>query len=200
MDIRKFIDKVKNFDSSKKTYKQIGARSLMEGFELNEFSIDIDNDPDAQTFYIQPNVESDYIEPNVESEVNEEISYEFKHKGGIIVFSVNVNAVKLSKNKLVRFIKNQFETATNILFKTDKINKVIKNNPKILGVTIGNFVRGRYRADDGSLYNETSLSVEIFGITSDVLNKTAEELAQEFKQETVLVKNYHENKIYLVKP
>ena len=191
MDIRKFIDKVKNFDSSKKTYKQIGARSLMEGFELNEFSIDIDNDPDAQTFYIQP---------NVESEVNEEISYEFKHKGGIIVFSVNVNAVKLSKNKLVRFIKNQFETATNILFKTDKINKVIKNNPKILGVTIGNFVRGRYRADDGSLYNETSLSVEIFGITSDVLNKTAEELAQEFKQETVLVKNYDENKIYLVKP
>jgi len=191
MDIRKFIDKVKNFDSSKKTYEQIGASSLMEGLKLNGFSINIDNDPDAQTFYIQP---------NVESELTEEIDFEFEDKGGVIVFSVNVNAVKLSKNKLVRFIKNQFETATNILFKTDKINKVIKNNPKILGVTIGNFVRGRYRADDGSLYNETSLSVEIFGITSDVLNKTAEELAQEFKQETVLVKNYHENKIYLVKP
>jgi hypothetical protein len=50
------------------------------------------------------------------------------------------------------------------------------------------------------LYDESSLSVEIVGITSDVLNKVAEELAQEFKQETVLVKNYDENKIYLVKP
>jgi len=191
MDIRKFIDKVKNFDSSKKTYEQIGASSLMEGLKLNGFSINIDNDPDAQTFYIQP---------NVESELTEEIDFEFEDKGGVIVFSVNVNAVELSKNKLVRFIKNQFETATNILFKTDKINKVIKNNPKILGVTIGNFVKGRYKAKDGSLYDESSLSVEIVGITSDVLNKTAEELAQEFKQETVLVKNYHENKIYLVKP
>jgi hypothetical protein len=191
MDIRKFIDKVKNFDSSKKTYEQIGASSLMEGLKLNGFSINKKHDPDAQTFYIQP---------NVESELNEEIDSEFEDKGGVIVFSVNVNAVELSKNKLVRFIKNQFETATNILFKTDKINKVIKNNPEIFGVTIGNFVKGRYKAKDGSLYDESSLSIEIVGITSDVLNKVAEELAQEFKQETVLVKNYDENKIYLVKP
>ena len=101
---------------------------------------------------------------------------------------------------MVRFIKNKLETATNILFKSSKINKVIKNNPEIFGVTIGNFVKGRYKAKDGSLYDESSLSVEIVGITSDVLNKVAEELAQEFKQETVLVKNYDENKIYLVKP
>jgi hypothetical protein len=191
MDIRKFIDKVKNFDSSKKTYEQIGASSLMEGLKLNGFSINIDNDPDSQTFYIQP---------NVESELTEEIDFEFEDKGGVIVFSVNVNAVELSKNKLVRFIKNKLETVTNILFKSSKINKVIKNNPEIFGVTIGNFVKGRYKAKDGSLYDESSLSVEIVGITSDVLNKVAEELAQEFKQETVLVKNYDENKIYLVKP
>jgi uncharacterized protein YuzE len=191
MDIRKFIDKVKKFDSSKKIYEQIGAGSLMEGLKLNGFSINKKHDPDADTFYIQP---------NVESELNEEIDFEFEDKGGVIVFSVNVNAVELSKNKLVRFIKNKLETATNVLFKSSKINKVIKNNPEIFGVTIGNFVKGRYKAKDGSLYDESSLSVEIVGITSDVLNKVAEELAQEFKQETVLVKNYDENKIYLVKP
>lgn len=191
MDIRKFIDKVKNFDSTKKTYEQVGANGLMEGLKLNGFSISRDNDPDANTIYIQP---------NVESELTEEIDFEFEDKGGVIVFSVNVNAVELSKNKLVRFIKNQFETATNILFKSSKINKVIKNNPEIYGVTIGNFVKGRYKAKDGSLYDESSLSVEIVGISSNVLNKVAEELAQEFKQETVLVKNYDENKIYLVKP
>jgi hypothetical protein len=82
---------------------------------------------------------------------------------------------------------------------SSKINKIIYNNPEIQGVTIGNFVKGRYVAKNGSLYDETSLSVEIIGITSDVLNKVAEELAKEFKQETVLVKNYNDNKIYLVK-
>ena len=191
MDIRKFIDKVKNFDSTKKTYEQVGASGLMEGLKLNGFSISRNNDPDANTIYIQP---------NVESELTEEIDFEFEEKGGVIVFSVNVNAVELSKNKLVRFVKNKIETITNILFKSSKINKVIKNNPEIYGVTIGNFVKGRYKAKDGSLYDESSLSVEIVGISSDVLNKFAEDLAQEFKQETVLVKNYDENKIYLVKP
>lgn len=191
MDIRKFIDKVKNFDSTKKTYEQVGAGGLMEGLKLNGFSISRNNDPEADTIYIQP---------NVESELTEEIDFEFEEKGGVIVFSVNVNAVELSKNKLVRFVKNKIETITNILFKSSKINKVIKNNPEIYGVTIGNFVKGRYKAKDGSLYDESSLSVEIVGISSDVLNKFAEELAQEFKQETVLVKNYDENKIYLVKP
>jgi hypothetical protein len=190
MDIRKFIDKVKNFGSLNETYEQIGANSLMEAIKLNGFSINRNNDPNAKTTYFQS---------NVENELTEEIDFEFEDKGGIIVFSVEVNAVELSNNKLVRFIKNKIETTKNILFKSSKINKVIYNNPEIQGVTIGNFVKGRYVAKNGSLYDETSLSIEIIGISSDVLNKVAEELAKEFKQETVLVKNYDENKIYLVK-
>jgi hypothetical protein len=190
MDIRKFIDKVKNFGSVNETYEVVGANNLMEAFKLNGFSISRNNDPNVKTTYFQS---------NVENELTEEIDFEFEDKGGIIVFSVEVNAVELSNNKLVKFIRQKIETAKNILFKSSKINKIIYNNPEIQGVTIGNFVKGRYVAKNGSLYDETSLSVEIIGITSDVLNKVAEELAKEFKQETVLVKNYNDNKIYLVK-
>ena len=190
MDIRKFIDKVKNFNSLNEEYEQIGANNLMEAIKLNGFSISRDNDPDAETLYIQP---------DSENELTEEIDYVFEDKGGIIVFSVEVNAVELSKNKIVRFIKNKIETAKNILFKSKKISKVMQNNPEVYGMTIGNFVKGRYKAKDGSLYDETSLSVEIIGVSSNVLNKVAEELAKEFKQETVLVKNYDDNRIYLVK-
>ena len=190
MDIRKFIDKVRNFGTLNETYEQVGANNLMEAIKLNGFSINRDNDPNAKT---------SYIKSNVDNELTEEIDFEFEDKGGIIVFSVEVNAVELSKNKLVKFIKNKIETAKNILFKSSKINKVIQNNPEVYGVTIGNFVRGRYKAKDGSLYDEISLSIEIVGISSDVLNKVAEELAKEFKQETVLVKNYEENRTYLVK-
>lgn len=188
MNIRNFIDKVRNFNEPK--YEEVGANSLMEGIRLNGFSISRNNDPESKTVYFSS---------DNENELTEEIDFEFGDKGGVIIFSVNVNAVELSKNKLIRGIKNKIETIKNILFKSSKINKVIKQNPEIYGVTIGNFVKGRYKAKDGSLYDESSLSVEIIGITSDVLNKVAEELAKEFKQETVLVKNYETNKIYLVK-
>jgi hypothetical protein len=66
-------------------------------------------------------------------------------------------------------------------------------------VSIGNFIKGRYKANDGTLYDEKSLSIEIIGVTDGVLNKVAKDLANEFKQESVLVKNYETNKIYLVK-
>jgi hypothetical protein len=188
MDIRNFINKVRNFNQTK--YEEIGANSLMEGIKLNGFSINRNNDPGATTIYLSS---------DNENEITEDIDFEFDDKGGMIVFSLNVNAVELSKNKIVRSIKNKIETAKNMLFKTSKVNKVIKQNPEIYGVTIGNFVKGRYKAKDGSLYDETSMSIEIIGITSDVLNKVAEELAKEFKQETVLVKNYETGKIYMVK-
>ena len=170
-------------------YKTVGAKSLMEGFQLNGFSIDRKNDASARTSY---NDLSDI-------ELSEEITYQFEDKGGIIVFSVNVNAVQLSSNKLINLVKNSIETLKNKLFKDRKINKVLSQYDEVYGVTIGNFVKGRYKSDSGNLFDESSLSVEIIGITTEVLNKVAESLAKSFQQETVLVKDYTSNRIYLVK-
>ncbi len=167
-------------------YPTIGAKSLMEGIKLNGFTINKANDATAITQYIG-------------DDLKEEISYEFDKKGGIIVFSVNVNAIKSSINKIINYVKNKIETAKNVLFKDKKINSIISDFDDVQGVTIGNFVKGRYKADDGSLYDETSLSIEIIGISTHVLNSIAEQIAKEFTQETVLVKNYEDNKIYLVK-
>lgn len=171
-------------------YKTIGAKTFMEAVQLNGFSIDRKNDTSAKTAF---------IDLGSDTELTEEISYEFEDKGGIIVFSVNVNAVKLSKNKMVGFIKNAVETFKNILFKNKKINKLLSQYDEVYGVTIGNFVKGRYKSENGNLFDESSLSVEIIGVTTEVLNRVAEDLAREFKQESVLVKCYANNKIYLVK-
>lgn len=170
-------------------YKTVGARSLMEGFQLNGFSIDRKNDTSAKTSY----------NDLTDIELSEDISYQFDDKGGIVVFSVNVNAVQLSTNKVVRVVKNALETFKNKLFKDRKINKVLSKYDEVFGVSMGNFVKGRYKSENGSMYDESSLSVEIIGITTEVLNRIAEDLAKEFRQETVLVKNYDDNRIYLVK-
>ena len=175
---------------TKVRYRNVGARNLMEALELNGFSINRNNDTSAKTTY---------IDLKGDKELSEEISYEFEDKGGIIVFSVNVNAVQLSNNKLINLIKNNIETFKNKIFKDKKINKVLSQYDEIFGVSIGNYVKGRYKSDSGNLFDESSLSIEIIGITTEVLNKVAESLASEFKQETVLVKDYTSNRIYLVK-
>ena len=176
---------------AKVKYKALGARNLMEALQLNGFSINRNNDTSAKTAF---------IDLGNDIELSEVVSYEFGEKGGIIVFSVNVNALQLSKIKVVRLIKNAVATFKNKLFKDRKINKVLSQYDEVYGVTIGNFVKGRYKSEtNGSMYDESSLSIEIIGITPDVLNRVAEDLAKEFKQETVLVKNYEDNRIYLVK-
>jgi hypothetical protein len=64
--------------------------------------------------------------------------------------------------------------------------------------SIGNFFSGRYIGDNGKVFDESSLSIEINGISSKGLIYLAEEIAREFNQETVLVKDLNSNKIFLV--
>jgi hypothetical protein len=193
--IRELINQVRGIDHSSKEkklieskYQVIGANSLMEGIAMNGFSINKANDPSAQTIYSE-----------TQNEIEEDISYQFDEKGGIIVFSTDVNAIKSSDNRLVNWLKNKVETYKNRFSYNKKINTVINKHEDVYGITIGNFVKGRYKADDGSMYDEKSMSIEIIGVSTETLNSIAEDLAKEFKQETVLVKNYETNLIYLVK-
>ena len=189
-DIRNWINKAAGFTPKSvfDQYPSIGANTFMEAVSLNGFSISKQNDQSAKTSIF-----------NRADELSEEISETFEEKGGIITFSINVNAVKASDNKLINLVKTKIETLKNRLSKDNKINRVISKHKDVYGVTIGKFVKGRYKADDGSLYDETSLSIEIVGISPETLNEVAKDLAEEFKQETVLVKSYENSKIYLVK-
>ena len=128
-----------------------------------------------------------------------------KYRGGIIVFSTDVNAVTLSNNKLINKVKQLIITFNNRLNKGKIIHKVInkfndttKNEEEKIGAySVGNFFKGKYVGDNGEMYNEKSISVEINGISSKHLLEFAEMLAKEFMQETVLVKDLNLNKIYL---
>jgi hypothetical protein len=179
-EIRKFIEIIKNIGNTNKEMPS----SLMESFQMNGFSITKDNDPTAKTVFIG-------------DELNEATIEEFQDNGGIIVFSTEINAVKSSDNIIINFIKNKLESIKNVFNK--KINKVISKHENVYGITIGNFVKGRYKAGNEQIYDEKSLSIEIIGIDSETLNNVADDIRKEFNQEAVLVKNYNTNKIYLLK-
>lgn len=120
-----------------------------------------------------------------------------KEKGGIIVFSTDVNAIKQSDNKIIDWLKKKTKTIDNRLNYKKKIDKVANEN-ELIGWTVGKFLNGRYTAHNGKTYGENSLSVEIVGVSTDKLIDVAEELCNLFEQESVLVKDYTTGKILFV--
>ena len=118
--------------------------------------------------------------------------------GGIIVLSTEVNAIKLSKNKLINFLKQKYLNVANSISKDKKIKDVLARNLSEVGWTVGNFLRGRYVDEHKNVYDEKSFCVEINGITNNKLIKVAEDLCKEFNQDTVLVKLYNPPRILFV--
>lgn len=120
-------------------------------------------------------------------------------RGGIIVFSEEINAVELSKNKIIDWIKQKVSTLKNKLTGKKRID-VIADNYDLVGWTIGNYFDGRYKAKNGKFYGEDSLSLEIIGVDTDTLVNIATDVCKEFQQELVLVKDYSTNTVMFVDP
>lgn len=133
--------------------------------------------------------------------LNEGVQFEpsADEKGGIIVFSTDVNAVVMSDNRFVNFIKQKLTTIANRLNATKKIDQIAKSN-ELIGWMVGHHLDGRYTAKNGKQYGENSLSVEIIGVNFITLTKIAEELCRSFKQESVLVKDFSSGRVLFVDP
>lgn len=124
------------------------------------------------------------------------------YRGGIIVFSTDVNAVSLSHDVLKNKLKTIITNFQQRFFSDKKLNKLInkfnKYNKKYIGAySIGNSFKGKYVGDNGEEYNERSMSVEINGLSSKGLLYLGEMIARAFHQESVLIKDLNQNKIYL---
>jgi len=169
-------------DSKNEVLSGRGLASL----PLNSITISHKNDPTAKVY-------------SLTDDVLEGISYTFDEKGGVIVFATSVNAVKLSNNKIINFLKQQYQTIKNKLEHDSKIYKIAKAF-EVMNYSIGNFLKGKYVADNGELFTDKSLCLELIGVQEDRIITIGEEICKEFKQECVLVKLYTSNKIVLVKP
>ena len=105
-----------------------------------------------------------------------------KYKGGIITF---VTTFKLSAF-LIKEVEQAIETYC------------CTYNKCAVTYNVGKSFYGKYIGDKGEVYDEESLSVEINALTSKSLIKLSEYLADTFSQETLLVKDLNENKIFML--
>jgi hypothetical protein len=76
---------------------------------------------------------------------------------------------------------------------------VVNRNFKLQGWTVTKGLHGKYLdRKTGVVFDEKSLSVELIGITTDVLLDVAEKLCDDFKQQGVLVKSYENDGIWFI--
>ena len=135
------------------------------------------------------------------SRLNEGIDFQppANERGGVIVFSTDVNAVQMDEQKVVNLLKQKMQTISNRINLPKKIDRLAISHD-LIGWTIGKYLNGRYTADNGKQYGENSLSLEIFGVSCATLIKSAEELCDLFVQESALVKDYSSGSVMFVKP
>lgn len=119
-------------------------------------------------------------------------------KGGIIVFSTDVNAVEQSENKIIDWCMEKYKAIKNPM-RNETMQDKTANSDGITAMTVGKYLQGRYRPQkDGSFFTENSVSVEILGVSDNELFVLAEDIRKEFQQESVLVKSYLDGGVYFV--
>lgn len=179
---------------------------IMESFETG-ISYDIVNKKNSTYGNISTGWNNRRIERTnentlyVSENLNEAIDWQVdtQSRGGIIVFSTDVNAIQLSQNKLLNYCKTKLATFLNRINATKKVDR-IANKHSLVGWTLGHYLDGRYKAKNGKNFGEKSLSVEIIGVDSKTLIKIAEDICADFMQEAVLCKDYSTGNIYFVNP
>ena len=124
------------------------------------------------------------------------------YRGGVIVLPTDVNAEEMSRNALMDKVKQIVVTYGNRLSKGRVVRKPLngKGTEHIGAYSVGKSFTGKYVGDNGEMYGEKSLSVEVNGLSGRSLLRLAEMLADAFVQETVLVKDLNTGKIYLADP
>lgn len=177
----KFINELKKSNYECKYECLNEAKSWSDGMKKNNFP--------KINFSIEKTILSEGID--FEPEENE--------KGGIIVFSTDVNAVELSPNKIKNWVKQKIATYTNRFQSTKMIDKIADKH-QLIGWTIGHYLDGRYKAKNGKMFGENSLSVEIIGINFEKLISIAEDICRDFKQESVLLQDFSSGRVLFVNP
>lgn len=157
---------------------------LLRDFGNSRFAIEYDRD--KEIFSI-----------GTEDEARNRAFDKDSEKGGIIVLSTDMNAVSLSNTQVVDWVKKKYYTLKNRIMKGSMLDKIADRNG-ILAMTVGYYLQGRYRANNGEKFSERSVSVEIIGIDEDKLFAVAEDICRDFQQECVLVKSYRDEGVYFV--
>lgn len=114
--------------------------------------------------------------------------------GGMIVLSSDINNEETDKQQE----GTEYQRSFGESYITNTIeNYLTEKNLQGVGYTIGKGFSGRYVTPNAS-FDENSFTIDMADIDSDKLIDIASDLAHNFHQTAVLVRDYNKNKTYFV--
>ena len=116
--------------------------------------------------------------------------------GGAIVFSTDVNVVRLHRTKLFNMLSQIIVTIWQRVFLRHKIHKILlylndNQVEQISNITILP-QHGIYISPSGKRFREKSVRLEIAGASKELLTRTGETVLLNFFQQSVMVICYDE--------
>lgn len=199
MNLFKIFNKVKDSDNGRKHFLDIKSSNSPLIAISSKFDFDDDFVLCTSDNYFEFLDDSDddvISDSSVTDSISDVIASD--KKGGVITFSTDINAVRLSENRLINFLKQKVSSIVNRFLVNKKTTKLLEANEDIYAWSIGNFFKGRYKDRNGKVFDETSISIQILGIDSKTLCKVAEGICDTFRQECVMVLDFDGNKVYFI--
>ena len=196
-EIRKLIDKVKN-------WKQVLNKNDSTTREINHILIE-------NGFVIQDIYDVENIKGLISSlKLNEvmpiywykAVDFELANSVGVIIFSTDLDATIVKAETFSDMVKFFFDSKwkafLNRLNVSDKLRNILLDKYTKPEYTLGRNFTGSYKNKNGITINKNSFTIGIVGVDSDVLILIASEICKEFKQETVMVRDFNKSKVYFV--
>ena len=196
-EIRKLIDKVKN-------WKQVLNKNDSTTREINHILIE-------NGFVIQDIYDVENIKGLISSlKLNEvmpiywykAVDFELANSVGVIIFSTDLDATIVKAETFSDMVKFFFDSKwkafLNRLNVSDKLRNILLDKYTKPEYTLGRNFTGSYKNKNGITINKNSFTIGIDGVDSDILILIASEICKEFKQETVMVRDFNKSKVYFV--
>ena len=130
------------------------------------------------------------------------VDFELGNSVGVIIFSTDLDSTIVKAETFSDMVKFFFDSKwkafLNRLNVSDKLRNILLDKYTKPEYTLGRNFTGSYKNKNGITINKNSFTIGIDGVDSDVLILIASEICKEFKQETVMVRDFNKSKVYFV--
>lgn len=130
------------------------------------------------------------------------VDFELANSVGVIIFSTDLDATIVKSETFSDMVKFFFDSKWKVFLNrlnvSDKLRNILLDKYTKPEYTLGRNFTGSYKNKNRITINKNSFTIGIDGVDSDVLILIASEICKEFKQETVMVRDFNKSKVYFV--
>jgi len=196
-EIRKLIDKVKNWkqvlNKNDSTTREITHILCENGFVIQDI-YDVEN--------IKGLISSLKLNEVMPIYWYKAVDFELGNSVGVIIFSTDLDSTivkaEIFSDMVKFFFDSKWKAFLNRLNVSDKLRNILLDKYTKPEYTLGRNFTGSYKNKNGITINKNSFTIGLVGVDSDILILIASEICKEFKQETVMVRDFNKSKVYFV--